>query len=59
MDKKKKWYRQKTTWAAILSIAGAAGGVATGDLALADALQVISTGAIGMFLRQGVENKSS
>ena len=49
------WYRQKTTWVGVAAIVGAAGGLATGTLQAAAAIQMVVTGLIGIFLRQGVE----
>lgn len=53
----KEWYQQKTTWTGIASIVGAVGGVMTGTLPMAAAVQLAVTALIGIFLRQGVESK--
>jgi hypothetical protein len=52
---RKKWYKQKTTWTGIATIAGAIGGLFTGGLTAVPALQTVAVGLIGIFLRQGVE----
>lgn len=46
--------RQKTTWAGILAVIGAAGGYYTGEMSIAQAFQTAITGLIGIFLRQSV-----
>ena len=53
---KKKWYQQKTTWTGIITVVGAAGGIVTGTLPMAAALQTAATAMIGIFLRQGIES---
>jgi len=53
----KKWYKQKTTWTGIAAVIGAAGAFLTGGVDLSQAVQLAITGLIGIFLRQGIENK--
>jgi len=52
----KPWYRQKTTWAAVIAFLTALGGLLTGEIAWATAYPAMSTALIGMFLRQGVQS---
>ncbi len=47
-------FKTKTFWAGITAIVGAVGGFAQGVLAPPDALQIISTALIGIFLRHGI-----
>jgi len=54
--KKKRWFKQRTTWTGISGILGAVAGVATGVMTLPVALPTIITGLVAIFLRQGVEN---
>ena len=56
MKRKKKWWKQKTTWTGISSILGAVAGVATGAMTLPVALPTITMGFVAIFLRQGIEN---
>lgn len=49
------WLKSKTIWTGIIGIITALAGYFTGEIALADALQLILTAFIGMFLRSGVE----
>jgi len=49
------WLKSKTVWTGIIGIVTALAGYFTGDIPLADALQLILTAFIGMFLRSGVE----
>lgn len=44
----------KTYITAIVAIVGAVGGYLAGDLALADAIQLVVTAAMGAFIRHGV-----
>jgi len=46
--------KSKTIWAAIVAIAGAGAGFASGNLSGADAFQTAVTGALGAFLRMGI-----
>jgi hypothetical protein len=52
---KREWYKQKTTWSGIAAIVAGIGGLITGDMESSTAFQMIFTGAIGIFLRQGIE----
>ena len=52
---KKPWYRQKTTWTAVSTLIGAAGGIATGTIQPVDAVQLAAPAIMAIFLRQGVE----
>lgn len=54
--RKKKWYKQRTTWTGISGILGAVAGIATGVMTLPVALPTIITGFVAIFLRQGIEN---
>ena len=47
----------KTQIAAVLAILGAIGAFMTGEMALADAAQIVVTAVIGSFLRMGVASK--
>ena len=47
----KKWYQSKTVWTGILGALTAAGGAATGELPMANAIQIGLTALIGIFLR--------
>ena len=49
--KEKKWYQSKTVWTGIVGAVTAAGGAATGDIPLANAIQIGLTSLIGIFLR--------
>lgn len=49
------WLRSKTFWAMVTAIIGALAGLATGEIAVADALQIIVSALIGFFVRSGVE----
>ena len=51
---KKPFYKQKTTWTAIVGIVGAIGGVVTGTLPTYEAINIIFTALVGAFLRQGI-----
>jgi len=53
---KKKWYKQKTTWAGITGIVTAIAGAMTGTIPVHDAIQLALVALVGIFLRQGVEN---
>jgi hypothetical protein len=50
----KEILKQKTTWTGIVAIVTAIGGYYTGGLASADAIEIMITGLIGIFLRQGI-----
>jgi hypothetical protein len=53
------WYvYTKTFWAGVASIIAAVGGYFTGELTAAQALPIISTGIIGIFLRNGMANET-
>lgn len=47
--------KTKTFWASMTAILGAIGGFFTGDLALAEMLQLIVTSALALFVRHGVQ----
>ena len=44
---KKKWYQSKTVWTGILGALTAAGGAATGELPMANAIQIGLTSLAG------------
>ena len=46
--------KSKTVWTAIVMAVAAAGGMATGELSLADGLQTMATALIAIFLRDGI-----
>lgn len=50
---KKHWYKQKTFWAGAASVLAGAGAIVMGDAR--GGIELIATGVIGIFLRQGVE----
>lgn len=47
--------KTKTFWASLTAILGAVGGFFTGDLALAEMLQLIVTSTLALFIRHGVQ----
>lgn len=47
--------KTKTFWAALTAILGAVGGFFTGDLGIAEALQIGVTAVMGLFVRHGVQ----
>lgn len=47
--------KSKTVWAGLATIIAAAQGFFTGSMETAEALQLASTGLIGIFLRHGVD----
>ncbi len=49
-----KLLRSKTFWTGVATIAAAGTGYAEGVLAAGDALQAVSTGLIGIFLRLAI-----
>jgi hypothetical protein len=49
------WWTSKTVWTGIVGIVTALAGYFTGEISLADTLQLILTAFIGMFLRSGIE----
>lgn len=49
------WYKQKTFWAGMAAIVAGVGGYLTGTLDLNAAVEMVATGIIAIFLRQGVE----
>lgn len=53
------WLKSKTIWTGIIGIITALAGYFTGEIGLADAMQLILTAFIGMFLRSGVERVAS
>jgi hypothetical protein len=52
-----KWYKQKTTWTAILGIVGSIGGMATMTIDPVTGVQSIIGCAMAIFMRQGIEKK--
>jgi hypothetical protein len=50
----KDLFKSKTVWTGIIGAVTALGGYCSGDIALADALQIGLTALIGIFLRAGV-----
>jgi phage-related tail protein len=46
--------KSKTVWTAIVMGLTAVGGMATGELSLADGLQALATALIAVFLRDGI-----
>lgn len=46
--------KSKTVWTAIIMGLTAVGGMATGELSLADGLQNVATALIAIFLRDGI-----
>lgn len=51
----KELIKQKTTWTGIVAIITAVGGYFTGDLVLADTIEIAITGLVAIFLRQGIK----
>jgi hypothetical protein len=47
-------HKQKTTWAGLAAIISGLGAYFTGELVLFEAMQIVFTGLIGIFLRQGI-----
>jgi hypothetical protein len=50
--------KTKTFWAGCVAIITAVGSFFTGEMAFADMVQTVSTGLIGIFLRQGLVTTS-
>lgn len=50
----KNWYASKTVWTGVSGLVAAAAGYFTGQLPLAQALQMGLTALIGIFLRTGM-----
>ena len=51
---RKPWYRSKTVWAGIASVLSGVSGYATGEMGAPQALQLVFTGLIAVFLRSGI-----
>ncbi len=51
----KEWYRSKTIWTGIGAVIGGIGAMVTGEMETAQGVQIILTGLIGIFLRQGMK----
>ena len=47
-------FKSKTVWAAVAAIIGAIGGYFTGELELSEALQLVVTSGLAVFLRHGI-----
>jgi hypothetical protein len=47
-------FRTKTFWSAVAGMVVALGGFATGEVDLGTTIQTITTGLVGIFLRQGL-----
>ncbi len=50
----KELLKKKTFWAGVIAIVTAAGAYFMGEISLADMIQTVSTGLIGIFLRHGL-----
>jgi hypothetical protein len=46
--------KSKTVWTGIIMVVTAIGGMATGELSMADGLQTVATALIAIFLRDGI-----
>jgi len=52
-------HKTKTFWASITAAIGALAGYYTGDLTVAEALQLVVTALLAVFLRHGVSKSES
>jgi VIT1/CCC1 family predicted Fe2+/Mn2+ transporter len=53
----KEMWKSKTFWTGIVSIVGAIGGVVTGTLPVAMAIQTGVTALLAIFIRDGIASK--
>jgi len=49
------WYRSKTIWTGLAACVGAGGAWASGEMNGVQALQMVVTGILGIFLKLAVE----
>lgn len=55
---RKPWWQQKTTWAGGFTCVGAVTAFLAGEMGAFEAIQMLGTGLIAIFLRQAVNEQS-
>ena len=49
------WYKQKTTWTAVVAVVAAVGALVGGEITLISFIPMVLAAVGGIFMRQGIE----